>query len=311
LAGVGRLVPGKDSSSATDPSGGGGGGGDNPPNAALSCDRSQDQAFGQDCANQYGQDAFAALFNASDSTDPDNDIDTYDWTSQSGNIDQTTDHPDADIQYCVDTASQSDTQDTVVVEVTDDEGNSDSASKQIGGMCPFGGGSGGCSEVSVQNDFSGDDLDVAQDSLCSGEEDSARYCESELPPESSEAELNVDSVLSSGDSAGDLIVEFLNDFEAGVGCTGAQDPNDCMATAEITSNLGSTREVSVSGSDSNPDPFSSDKSDYTVNVSRGDTISLETTAQANLGRNREEYRSQDIEAWADINVTDIKLEICD
>ena len=77
------------------------------------------------------------MLDASGSTDPDNDIDTYDWTSQSGNIGQTTNHPDADIQYCVNTASQSDTQDTVTIEVTDDEENSDSDSGQIGEICPL------------------------------------------------------------------------------------------------------------------------------------------------------------------------------
>lgn len=154
---------------ATDPDGGDDGGGDNSPTASLECSLSQDQTFAWNCYDQHGNDAFAAKFDASGSTDPDNDIDTYDWTSQSGNIDETTDHPDADIQYCVNIASQDDTQDTVTVEVTDDEGNSDSDSGQIGNICPL--------EIVVpecddgEDNDDDDDTDYPDDDDCDDEDD--------------------------------------------------------------------------------------------------------------------------------------------
>jgi hypothetical protein len=275
----------------------------NSPNAVLSCSGSQDQTFGQDCVSQYGQDAFAAVFDASGSTDPENDIDTYDWTSQNGNIDETTDHPDADIQYCVNTASQSDTQDTVAVEVTDDEENSDSASKQIGDMCPFGGG--GCSEVSVQDDFSGDNLS-GSDSIERGEtsQDTTEY---PFTPDPKTATLDVSSILSSGESAGDMIVEFSstsNGFSADVNCAQAEDPSQCGASTQIAKGQTQLRSVSVTG-DPAPNAFAENNADLSFNVDDNETVELNTSANAVISANTNS------DAEGSISITDITLEVCD
>jgi hypothetical protein len=294
----------KKSKLATDPDGGDDGGGDNSPNAALSCSGSQDQTFGQDCVSQYGQDAFPAKFDASGSSDPDNDINTYDWTSQSGSIDKITDHPDADIQYCVNTASQSDMQDNVTVKVTDDNSNSDTDSGEIGSICPIGGG-GGCSEVSVQDDFVGDNLS-GSDYIERGDsnQDTVAY---PFTPDPKTATLDVSSILPSGESAGDMIVEFSSTpdgFSADVNCAQGEDPSQCGASAQIGRGQTQLRSVSVTA-DPNPSAFAEKNADLSFDVDDNETVELRTSASAGISQNTNS------DAKGSILITDITLEVCD
>lgn len=293
-----------------------GGGGDNPPTAALECEGSQDQAFVNDCQRQYGQYAFAANFIGDGSTDPDGDIETYDWQTQSGSIDQTTNEPVDVIQYCVDIADQSDVRDNLSLTVTDANGNSDSDAKVIRDMCPVGGG-GGCSEVSVQSDFSGDQLKSFDSHFCSGDDSSARQCTRSAlgNREAKTATLDISSVLDSGETAGDIIFEFgpsLNDnFVADVDCNTAADASQCQSRAEITIDSGGNRLIEISGSDSEPDPPEvKDTSDFTANVSASDTVEVTVDADASLGQNPTAYRANSIEADSVIDVQGIKLEVC-
>lgn len=276
------------------------------PTAVLECEGSQDQSFAINCQSQYGQDAFAANFIGDNSTDPDNDIETYDWASQSGSIDKTTNEPVDDIQYCVNTADQSDMQDKLDLTVTDANGNTDSDMKQISAMCPIGGG-GGCSEVSVQSDFTGDSLDT-NSSAQRGANDQS-YTSFDNGPKT--ATLDVSSVLDSGETAGDLTISFAestvppNGFTAEVDCDGGIGPEQCGAEAEIDRVDTGTqlRFIDVTG-DPNPVDEVHDVSDVTTNVSAGNTVELRTDTYSGISQNHNS------EASAEIMVEDITLEVC-
>lgn len=293
-------------------------GGDNPPQVNLSCERSGDRSFARDCDDQYGPDGFGARFMVQ-ASDPDNDLDRYEWLTQGGDIDQTTDHPDQDIQYCFDESSNF-VNDNLDVDAYDDKGNLAEDSGTVGDMClnntppppPA-----TCNEVSVQSDFSGDELESFDDHECSGGESSARYCSRAAlnNREAKTATLDVSSVLDSGETAGDIIFDFgpsLNDnFVADVDCNSAEGPGDCQASAEITVDSGGNRLLEVSGSDAEPDPPEvKDTSDFSTNVSASDNVEVTVDADAGLGRNTEEYRGSTIEADSGIRVQDIKLEVC-
>jgi hypothetical protein len=283
--------------SSTGPPGGG-----NAPTAVLECEASQDQSFAINCQSQYGQDAFPANFIGDNSTDPDNDIETYDWASQSGSVDQTTSEPVDDIQYCWDTQNQ----DNLSLTVTDQSGNSDTATESMGDICPVGGG-GGCTEVSVQSDFTGDSLDT-NSSAQRGANDQS-YTSFDNGPKT--ATLDVSNVLNSGETAGDLTISFTdstippNGFTAEVYCDGGIGPEQCGAEAEIDRVDTGTqlRFIDVTG-DPNPVDEVYDVSDVTTNVSAGDTVELRTDTYSGISQNHNS------EASAEIMVEDITLEVC-
>lgn len=291
----------KKSKLATNASSSGPPGGGNAPTAVLECEGSQDQTFVNNCQNGSGN-MFPANFIGASSTDPDGDIDTYDWQSQSGSVDQTTSEPVDDIQYCWDTQNQ----DNLSLTVTDQSGNSDTATEAMGDICPVGGG-GGCSEVSVQSDFTGDSLDT-NSSAQRGANDQS-YTSFDNGPKT--ATLDVSSVLDSGETAGDLTISFAestvppNGFTAEVDCDGGIGPEQCGAEAEIDRVDTGTklRFIDVTG-DPNPVDEVHDVSDVTTNVSAGDTVELRTDTYSGISQNHNS------EASAEIMVEDITLEVC-
>jgi hypothetical protein len=273
------------------------------PTVNVACSRSQDQSFAQSCYSQYGQDGFAAKF-AVQTADPET-IDRYEWLTQGGEIDQTTNHPDNDIQYCFDESSQF-VNNILAVDVYDNDGNLGEDSGEIGEMCPIG-GSGGCSTVSVQNDFVGDDLDTSSEK----ERGSGDFYTSNYDDGPKTATLDVSSVLDSGETAGDLTISFAdsaippNGFTAEVDCDEGSDPGACSANAEIHRDDSGTqlRRINVTG-DPNAEDEVHDVSDVTTNVSAGDTVELRTDTDSGISENNNSL------AKADIMIEDITLEVC-
>ncbi len=260
--------------------------GGNSPTAALTCEQSQDQTFVNNCAN------FAAKLDASGSSDPDGNLDEYDWESQGG-FDAVTQHPDADVQACL-----SET-DNVNLTVSDTDGNSDSVTEGVGSMCPVG----GCSEVSVQSDFSGDDLSGSAYHERGSNDQDTTY--NPWSPDPKTATLDVSSVLESGETAGDMTVEFAfsSGFEASVSCNSASDPADCGANAELLKDGSVLRSVSANG-DADPSDTDTDNSDLTFNVDDSETVELETTGDATVNQNLNSS------AESNIQISDIILEVC-
>jgi hypothetical protein len=158
---------------------------------------------------------------------------------------------------------------------------------------------GGCSEVSVQDDFSGDDLTGSAVDTDSNTES--------WNPDPRSASLDISSVLSSGETSGNLIAKFssADGFTADLDCSGGGSPDLCSAGATFKKDGTTVRSVTAKGDYGSPADFAEDTSDISMNVNDSDTVNLETTGYAYIGPNTSSY------AEGQIQVDDIVLEVCD